>query len=335
MKQITKNKVENVIIEGKVFFIVVLIALLLAFMTDTFLTPRNLTNVLRQVTVNMIVAAGFTLVLGSGLIDLSVGHLLGLCGVIMAKLMVSGVPVPIAILITTAFGIVSGIIAAACITFFNMPPFVVTLALSEVYLGTTYLITNMAPVSYLPDGFVQFGQGYLFGIPIPVYVMLIMCVLMYIIINKTRIGRHSIAMGSNPEAARVCGINIFKTRMFVFAVCGFCAAIGAVVQTARSASAQISAGDGMEMDAIAAVVIGGTSMAGGNARIVGTICGCLIVGLANNGLNLLGVSSNWQIIVKGLMILIAVLLDTLSSKFYDRRAQMSAEIKEEKVEING
>lgn len=324
MKKINNEKLKSTVIDGKVFIIVLLLALVLSLTTDTFLTPRNLTNVLRQVTVNTIVAVGFTLVLGAGQIDLSVGHLLGLCGVIMAKLMVAGLPIPVAIAVAILFGMFSGVISSTLITYFNMPPFVVTLALSQVYLGTTYLITNMAPVSYLPDAFVNIGQGYFLGIPIPVYVMLIMCVLMYVIINKTAIGRHSIAMGSNPEAALVCGINIYKTRVFVYAICGFCAAVGAVIQTARSASAQISAGSGMEMDAIAAVVIGGTSMAGGNARVLGTVCGCLIVGLANNGLNLLGISSNWQIIVKGLLILIAVLLDTLSTKFYDKKAKMQA-----------
>lgn len=316
-----KDKLINIIIEGKVFLIVLLIALVLTCVTDKFLTPGNLTNVLRQVTVNAIVASGFTIVLGAGLIDLSVGHVLGLTGVIMAKLMVMGVHPVFAVAIAAVFGMLCGAINAVIITKFNVPPFVVTLATSQVCLGVTYIITNMAPVSYLPESFVNFGHGYFLGIPYPVYVMVLVCIMMFIVINKTSVGRHAIAMGSNTDAARVCGINIYKTRIFVFAICGLCAAIGAAVQTARSASAQISAGDGMEMDAIAAVVIGGTSMNGGNAKIIGTICGCLIVGLSNNGLNLLGVSSNWQIVVKGLLILIAVILDTLTSKFYDQRAK--------------
>lgn len=315
------SKAGMTIIDNKVFIIVLLIMLVLSVTTDTFFTSRNLFNVLKQITVNTIVAVGFTLVLGAGVIDLSVGHLLGFCGVVMAKLMVAGVPVPIAILAGLGVGVVSGVISACVVTAFDMPPFVVTLAISEVYLGATYLVTNMAPVTKLPEQFVTIGQGYWGKIPIQIFVMILVIVFMYIVVNKTMMGRHAIAMGGNQEAARVCGINILKTKIFVFAMCGFCAAIGAVIQTARTASAQITAGSGMEMDAIAAVVIGGTSMNGGNANIVGTVCGCLIVGLVSNGLNLLGVNANWQIVAKGLMILIAVLLDVLSSKYYEQRAK--------------
>ncbi len=319
-----RTKAMNFFVANKVFAIVILLGIVLSLATSTFLTSRNLFNLLRQITVNTIVAVGFTLILGSGQIDLSIGHMLAFCGVVIAKLMVSGCPIWLAILAGMAVGVLCGSISATIITLFKLPAFIVTLAMQSVFRGTTYLITNMKPVGNLPADFVFLGQGYIGDIPVTILVMLLMIVVMYFIVNKMKIGRHAVAMGGNAEATRVCGISIFKTRIFVYAIGGLCAAVGGVVLTARTASAQIAAGDNLVMDAIAAVVIGGTSMSGGSANVVGTVFGCMVVGIVNNGLNLLGVNANWQIVAKGLMILFAVLLDTLTTQYYEKRARKQA-----------
>ena len=312
------DKILEIVMNNKAIFIALVIALFFSLAAPKFLVSRNLLNVLRQVCVSSIVSAGITLVLGSGNMDLSVGHMLGLIGIIMAKMLVKDIPVPLAILIGVAAGAFCGFLNAFLIEAFKLPPFIVTIASSSLFLGAGYLITNMVPVSGLPKSFVNIGQGYFFGIPIPVYIMIAVIAVMAVLTNKTAFGRHAIAMGGNLEATRVSGIDVVKTRFFVYIAMGICCALAAVVMTARSASAQVTAGDGMEMDAITAVVIGGTSLMGGNANIVGTLFGCIIVGMLNNGLNLMGVNSSWQVIVKGMMCLLALVLDSSSTIFYEK-----------------
>jgi ribose/xylose/arabinose/galactoside ABC-type transport system permease subunit len=182
----------------------------------------------------------------------------------------------------------------------------------------------MVPVTNLPASFIKLGQGYLGPIPIPVIIMLSIVIIAYIISNYSMFGRYVIAMGGNKEAARVCGINIKLVRLGVYITSGVCAAMSSVVMTARSASAQIGAGLNMEMDVIAAVVIGGTEMIGGNMNIVGTFFGCVIVGMVTNGMNLLGVNSNFQIIAKGLLILLALILDRGTTQFYANLSKKQA-----------
>jgi ribose/xylose/arabinose/galactoside ABC-type transport system permease subunit len=212
-------------------------------------------------------------------------------------------------------------ISGFVVTKFDLPSFIVTLAMQSVFRGVTYLITNMRPISNLPPAFVFLGQGYVGIVPVNIIIMAINVSIIYIVVNKIRIGRYAVATGSNIEATRVCGVNIMKTRLFIFAVGGFCAAIGSVVLTARTASAQIAAGDNLVFDAITSVVVGGTSMAGGSANVIGTVFGCMVVGIVNNGLNLLSVNANWQIVAKGLMIMFAVLLDTLTTRYYENRSR--------------
>ena len=268
---------------------------------------------------------GFTVVLSSGHMDLSVGTLLGLCGMVLAKMIKeAGIPLPIAIILTLLLGTACGALNAATITIFRVVPFVATLATQSIFKGANYLISNLVPVAGLPDELVFIGQGYLLGIPVPIYIMLLVIILVWIMMNRTKFGRYVLAMGGNAEAARVSGINVDKMRYGVYMVGGFCTGIAAVVMTARTASAQVSAGQNMEMDAIAAVVIGGTAMSGGNANVWGTMFGCLIVGIVNNGLNLLGVDSNWQVIAKGVLILFAVIIDTLSARAQAERLNKQA-----------
>lgn len=310
---------------NKAFLIVVGLCIILSIASPVFLRTSNLLNIVRQVCVSTLLSIGFTVVLSSGHMDLSVGTLLGLCGMVLAKMIKeAGIPLPIAIILTLLLGTACGALNAATITIFRVVPFVATLATQSIFKGANYLISNLVPVAGLPDELVFIGQGYLLGIPVPIYIMLLVIILVWIMMNRTKFGRYVLAMGGNAEAARVSGINVDKMRYGVYMVGGFCTGIAAVVMTARTASAQVSAGQNMEMDAIAAVVIGGTAMSGGNANVWGTMFGCLIVGIVNNGLNLLGVDSNWQVIAKGVLILFAVIIDTLSARAQAERLNKQA-----------
>ena len=310
---------------NKAFLIVVGLCIILSIASPVFLRTSNLLNIVRQVCVSTLLSIGFTVVLSSGHMDLSVGTLLGLCGMVLAKMInEAGIPLPIAIILTLLLGTACGALNAATITIFRVVPFVATLATQSIFKGANYLISNLVPVAGLPDELVFIGQGYLLGIPVPIYIMLLVIILVWIMMNRTKFGRYVLAMGGNAEAARVSGINVDKMRYGVYMVGGFCTGIAAVVMTARTASAQVSAGQNMEMDAIAAVVIGGTAMSGGNANVWGTMFGCLIVGIVNNGLNLLGVDSNWQVIAKGVLILFAVIIDTLSARAQAERLNKQA-----------
>lgn len=315
-----KKLVNNILVGNKAFLILICMCVLLSIISPYFLRPANLLNVLRQVCVSTLLSIGFTIVLASGHMDLSVGSLLGLCGMVMAKMIVdANIPVAVAIVLMLVLAVVCGMLNAAIITAFRVPPFIVTLATQSIFKGANYLISKLVPVAGLPASLTVLGQGYLFGVPIPVYIMLFVVMCMWVVINRTKFGRYVLAMGGNSEAARVSGINTDHMRFYVY-ICGaLCTGIASIIATARAASAQVAAGNGMEMDAIAAVVIGGTSMAGGNANVWGTMFGCLIVGVVNNGLNLLGVDANWQIVAKGLLILLAVIIDVVAARRYAAR----------------
>lgn len=301
------------IMNNKALVILILLCVVVSLISDVFLSPSNLLNVVRQVAYSVTLACGFTLILSSGNMDLSIGCEVGLVGVILGKLLVAGVPVALSVIICIISGAILSSINALVINSCNLPPFIVTLATMSTFKGLTYIVTKMVPISNLPAGFITLGQGYTLGIPNQVYIMFFMVILMTFILNKTKFGRYALAMGGNKEATRLSGINTNKVRLGVYAVMGVYVAVASVMLTARSASAQVSAGVNTEMDAIAAVVMGGTPMSGGSANVIGTLFGCLIVGVINNGLNLLGVDANWQLVAKGLMILFAIILDVLSS----------------------
>ena len=320
-----KEIIRNVLMGNKALLILLIMGTALSFMSPYFLTNVNLLNVLRQVCVSTLLSVGFTIVLASGHMDLSVGSLLGLSGMILAKLIVEAkVPTPWAIVITLLISVLLASINAGLITRFQLPAFIVTMAMQYVFKGSNYLISKLIPVSGLPSSLTSIGQGYWLGIPIPVYIMLAVVIVMWIIVDHTKFGRYVLAFGGNPDAAKVCGINTKAMRFYVYMVGGFCTGLAAIIATARAASAQIGAGQGMEMDAIAAVVIGGTSMKGGSANVLGTLFGCLIVGVVNNGLNLLNIDSNWQVVAKGLLILIAVIIDVVSARSYASRLNKQA-----------
>jgi ribose transport system permease protein len=308
-----KSVWNSFILTNKAVFIVIILVVVMSMLSPVFLTSRNILNVLRQVCVNTILACGFVLILGSGNIDLSVGSTVGFTGVCMAKLMTSGVPVPISILFGISIGIIIGLINNTILTLWTLPPFIVTLGMMSILRGSTYLVTQQRPVINLPESFTWIGQGYVGPIPFPIFIMLAVVIIAWIIANRTKFGRYLLAIGGNLEATRVSGINVVFVRYGVFATMGICSTIASIIMCARAASAQPAGGLNMEMDALAAGVIGGTSMAGGNANIIGAFFGALIVGIVNNSLNLMGVDSSWQVIAKGALILIAVILDHMSA----------------------
>ena len=281
----------------------------------TFMTPKNLFNILRQNASNMFLATGMTMVIILGGIDLSVGSVIALSGVVAAGCVVNfGLPEAVGFIAAIAVGAAVGLFNGFIICKTDIPPFIVTLASMNITKGIALVLTGGAPIRCMTDAFKFPGAGYVGPVPTPVILMFIIFILAALMINKTQLGRHIYAVGGNVQAAKFSGISVQKVKFIVYAYTGVMAGIAGVVIASRLYSGQPTAGDGAEMDAIASVVVGGTSMSGGSGRIGGTLIGVLIIGVLNNGLNLMGVDSNFQYIVKGLVILLAVYVDFLRNK---------------------
>lgn len=287
----------------------VVLVILLAFLSDSFLSINNLLNVARQVSLNAIIAAGMTMVILTGGIDLSVGSIVALAGTMTAGFMVSGLNVWMAIVLGLIVGMVAGLFNGILVAKWHMPPFIVTLGTMTIMRGLTLVYSDGRPITGMDDAFRTLGGGYIYGIPIPVIIMLVVFIIAYIILKRTRYGRYIYATGGNEEAARLSGIDTSKILMGVYVTSGLVASLSGIILASRLNSAQPTAGTGFELDAIAAVVLGGTSLAGGLGTIGGTLVGALIIGVLDNGLNLLNVSSFYQQVAKGVVILLAVLLD--------------------------
>lgn len=295
--------------------IVIALIILMAVITiinSNFLTANNLLNLLLQVTSNALIAFGMTFVILTGGIDLSVGSILALSSALTAGLLGSGMPVTLAILISLILGCILGMINGLLISYGKLAPFIVTLATMTIFRGATLVYTNGNPITKgLSDTFLfQFlGQGYIVGIPFPVIIMFIVFIVLYVLLHKTAFGKSVYAIGGNEKAAYISGVKLNKVKIIIYSISGIMASISGLIITSRLSSAQPTAGASYEMDAIAAVVLGGTSLSGGKGRILGTLIGALIIGVLNNGLNIIGVSAFWQQVVKGVVILIAVLID--------------------------
>ena len=287
---------------------VIALIILMAVITiinSNFLTANNLLNLLLQVTSNALIAFGMTFVILTGGIDLSVGSILALSSALTAGLLGSGMPVTLAILISLILGCILGMMNGLLISYGKLAPFIVTLATMTIFRGATLVYTNGNPITKgLSDTFLfQFlGQGYIVGIPFPVIIMFIVFIVLYVLLHKTAFGKSVYAIGGNEKAAYISGVKLNKVKIIIYSISG-------LIITSRLSSAQPTAGASYEMDAIAAVVLGGTSLSGGKGRILGTLIGALIIGVLNNGLNIIGVSAFWQQVVKGVVILIAVLID--------------------------
>ena len=288
-----------------------LIVVIISIMSPSFLTMNNLFNVLRQVSINALIAFGMTFVILTGGIDLSVGSILALTGAVTAGMMSGGMDPTLAMLLGVLLGVLLGAINGLIIAKGKVAPFIATLATMTIFRGLTLVYTEGRPISGLGDSFTfqMLGKGYILGIPVPVITMAISFAVLYFVLKKTTFGRRVYAVGGNEEASRLSGINVDRIKIYVYSLAGGLSAIASLILTSRLNSAQPTAGNMFELDAIAAVVLGGTSLTGGRGWIVGTLVGALIIGVLNNGLNLIGVSSFFQQVVKGAVILIAVLLD--------------------------
>ncbi|MCM3071959.1 ribose ABC transporter permease [Staphylococcus equorum] len=308
----TQSKLSISYLEKIIPFIgLILLVIIISALNSAFLEPSNLFNLLRQVSINGLIAFGMTFVILTGGIDLSVGSTLALSSAMVAILMVSGVDSIIALLLGCIFGAVLGAVNGLLITLGKMAPFIATLATMTVFRGLTLVITDGNPITNLNGSyaFQLFGRGYFLGIPVPAVTMFVTFIILYILLYKTVFGRQTYAMGGNEKAAFISGIKVNKLKIMIYSLAGLMSAMAGAILTSRLNSAQPTAGMSYELDAIAAVVLGGTSLTGGKGRILGTLIGVLIIGVLNNGLNLLGVSSFYQQVVKGVVIIIAVLID--------------------------
>ncbi|WP_410772155.1 ribose ABC transporter permease RbsC [Fontibacillus sp. BL9] len=293
----------------------IILIIIVSVLNPSFLEPLNILNLLRQVSINALIAFGMTFVILTGGIDLSVGSILALSSAFVANMMVSGFDPIFAIIIGCLLGGVMGTINGLLITQGKMAPFIATLATMTIFRGLTLVYTEGNPITGLGDSmtFQLFGRGYQFGIPVPAITMILTFAILWVILHKTSFGRKTYAIGGNEKASIVSGIKVNRVKIMIYSLAGLLSALAGSILTSRLNSAQPTAGTSYELDAIAAVVLGGTSLSGGRGRIVGTLIGALIIGTLNNGLNLLGVSSFYQMVVKGIVILIAVLIDRKKS----------------------
>ncbi|ABG03914.1 inner-membrane translocator [Rubrobacter xylanophilus DSM 9941] len=291
----------------------VLLCAVMAVLSPSFLTVTNFFNVGTQIAVILILALGQTFVIVSGGIDLSVGSVLALAGVVFGwATAVAGLPLAPALLLGLGAGAAAGLVNGLLITLGNLPPFIATLAMLSAARGLALVISGGVPLSPIPEPVRHLGSGDLFGaVPLPVVLMIAMWLLTAAILRYTYPGRCMYAIGGNEEAARLSGIGVGRQKLLIYTLSGLFAGVAGILQTARLASAQPQAGFTFELDAIAAVVIGGASLTGGVGTASGTLIGALILGVLRNGLNLLNVSAFWQQVVIGAVIALAVMTDTL------------------------
>lgn len=289
--------------------VIVLMVIIMSIVSPVFLSYNNIINILRQVSINGILAVGMTFVILTGGIDLSVGSLVAVTGVIVGNLLLQGhnivVAIAVSMLVSVLFGAFSGVMIAYC----GLPPFIATLAVQTIGRGFALVYSDGRPFAISDATYKLIGKGTWLAIPIPIWIMVVVCVIAIIILNFTTYGRHVYAFGGNRHATKLSGVRIKGVEMIVYVISAFCAAIVGIILASRISSGQPTAGEGYELDAIASVAIGGTSMAGGVGALSGTIMGFIIIGVLSNSLTLLNVSSFYQDIVKGFIILFAVLMD--------------------------
>ncbi len=280
----------------------------------TFLTRTNIFNVLRQNAPNLLLSCGMTMVIILGGIDLSVGSIIAMSGVLGAGVVVwGGAPEIVGILVAVLSGLLFGLCNGFIIAMTQIPPFIVTLASMNIAKGIAYVFSGGKPIRCMTDAWKFLGAGFVGPVPTPVITMFVVFIVAVLFLNRTKLGRHIYAVGGNDTAAKFSGISTAKVKFVVYSFSGLMAGLAGITIASRLYSGTCTSGDGAEMDAIAAVVVGGTSMSGGSGRLGGTLIGALIIGILTNGLNLMGVNSDWQYIIKGAVILLAVYVDFLRS----------------------
>jgi len=306
-----KNKRNEFVSKHILLFVIIGIGLILSLMSEHFLTVSNFINIARQISINFILAAGLTMVIITGGIDLSVGSIVALSGVVAGIYLNTGGNFIIAILLALLIGTICGFINGILVAKFKMASFIATLGMMSMARGLALVITEGSSITISNSNYTFIGGGYIFGIPMPVIVAAIIFIVVYLILNKTRLGRTFFAIGGNEEASRLSGIKVANKYLIVYSISGLLAGLASVVLTARLWAAPPIAGQGFELHAIAASVIGGASLMGGTGTILGTLYGAFIIGIIRNGLNLIGVASFWQQFVIGLIIILAVLFDRI------------------------
>jgi ribose transport system permease protein len=286
----------------------------LSIASPYFLTAGNLASVARQTAVFNTMALGMTIVIVSGGIDLSVGSILGLSGLIGTMALERGYPIPVGVLIGLLVGTACGLANGAMVTRLRIPPFVVTLGTLGIFRGLALIISNGLPVHRIPPGFAFLGEGNVLGVPFVVWMLVICAVAVHVILEHTRLGRYAFAIGSNKVAAIYAGIPVDFHVTAVYAIGGTLTGLAGMVEASRLMTGQPTAGQGYELQAIAAVVIGGGSLNGGEGSVVGTLIGAFIMGLLSNGADLLNISNYWQQVIIGSVIILAVTLDELRKR---------------------
>lgn len=300
---------------GGIFLALILVCALFSSMTSRFLTSTNLSVILNQVSVNSILAFGVTFVIIAGGIDLSLGSLVAICGVVIALLSQNNVySLWIAVIGTLAAGLALGAFNGIIVVLTKVPPFIVTLGTMTIGRGLALILSKGRPISDLNESLNFLGNGDLLGIPIPIIFLVLSYVSCHILLTKTIFGRYVKAIGGNEMASFVAGVRVNRIKLYVYMISGLFAALAGILLTARINTGQPNAGLGFELDAIAAVIIGGTSTRGGKGTITGTLLGVLFIGVINNGLDLINVSAYWQQVIMGGIIISAVVLDGLYQK---------------------
>jgi len=308
-----KNTLATTLKNYGIILAFIIICAALAILSPVFLTRNNILNVIRQTSIYGIMAVGMTFVILTGGIDLSVGSVLALSGAICAGLLKGGSSMFVAIVAAIGVGVACGLVNGLFITKARIPPFVVTLGMTNIARGLTLIYTKGYPVSGFSPAFREIGGGYVAGIPIPIIIFLSIVLIAYVVLSQTKLGRYTYAIGGNEETVKLSGVNSSNYKTLVYVISGLTCAISALILTARLNSAEPIAGTGYETDVIAAVCIGGASMSGGRGSVWGSLLGALLIGVLNNGMNLLGVSPYFQQVVKGLIIICAVWLDKMKT----------------------
>jgi inositol transport system permease protein len=299
----------------RIFVVFLGICILLSILSPAFLKTRNLMNVVRQISIIGVISMSMTMVIISGGIDLSAGSIVALVSVMSSLFGQSGThPLYVTILAGCGVGILCGFITGFLIAKTGIPPFIATLGMFTTARGVALLISRGEPIGNLSIGFEFIGGGYVLGIPVPIIIFLVIIAISGFILAKTKLGKYIYGIGGNENAARICGVNVSKYKIIIYTLEGLFCAIAAIILTGRISAGSGTSGSGYELDAIAASVIGGTSMSGGVGQVGGTVVGVLIIGVLNNGLDLLKVSPYWQQILKGVIIVGAVIMDTRKTK---------------------
>ena len=314
-----QNKtLKNVLVEQKSLITLLVLILIVSCLSDNFFTLNNIFNILQQTSINAIIAVGMTLVILTSGIDLTVGSIFALAGAVTASMIGADISPFIAICAALILSAILGAFSGVIIAKGKLQAFIATLVMMLILRGATQVYTKGSPISIGTNDnseiFEWIAFGRVFGIPVPIIIMLVVFVAAWYLLKYTRLGRYIYALGGNESATQLSGINVDKVKIIVYAMSGLLCAVASTIEVSRLSSAQPTAGTGYEMDAIAAVVLGGTSMSGGRGKIIGTLIGALILGFLNNGLNMLGVDAYYQMIVKGGVILLAVLVDKKTNK---------------------